>query len=66
MAALLSARLRRWVLVAVVVPLSGYAARRLATTIERRRGPNTLSRGLNRVGSLAGAPNGRSGSDTYR
>ena len=64
MAALLSTRLRRWVLVVVVVPLAGHLARRLATTIERRRGPNALSRGLHRVGSLTGARGGRYRPDT--
>ncbi len=51
--ALLSTRLRTWLLFAVAVPLAGALARSLARRIERRHGPTRLSRGLTSAGDLA-------------
>jgi len=48
----LSARLRRWLLFTAVLPLVGMVARSTADRVERRRGPNTLTRGLRGVGAL--------------
>jgi len=44
--AFLSKRLRMWLILAIAVPLSGFLLGKLADLIERRRGPNTLSRVL--------------------
>lgn len=51
--ALLSTRLRTWLLLTVAVPLGAALARRLAHEIERRRGPSGLTRALHRAGELA-------------
>jgi hypothetical protein len=51
--ALLSTRLRTWVLFAVAVPLAGVVARTAARRIERRRGSTRLTRALYAVGDLA-------------
>jgi hypothetical protein len=51
--ALLSTRLRTWLLLAVAVPLAGALARAIARRIERRNGPTRLSRGLYSAGDLA-------------
>ncbi len=52
---LLSARLRQWLLVTVVLPLVGRAAGGVATRIERSRGPNTVSTTLRRLPGAAPA-----------
>lgn len=44
--AFLSARLRMWLVLAVVVPLLGWLLGRIGDLIEARRGPTTLSRTL--------------------
>jgi hypothetical protein len=44
--AFLSAKLRMWLIVAVVVPLVGWLLGRIGDLIEARRGPNGLSRVL--------------------
>ena len=51
--ALLSTRLRTWLLLAVAVPLAGALARMIAHRIERRSGPNRVSRALFSLGDLA-------------
>lgn len=48
----LTARLRQWVLLSVVLPVLGAVARAIGERIERRRGSTRLSRGLQKVGSL--------------
>jgi hypothetical protein len=50
--AFLSARLRRWLLLAVAAPLLGLLLGRIGDVIEARRGPNTVSRLLQRGRSL--------------
>jgi len=44
--AFLSARLRMWLVVAVVAPLVGWLLGRVGDLIESRRGPNGLSKVL--------------------
>ena len=52
MFALLSSRLRTWLILTVAVPIGAAGARRLARAIEARRGPSGLTRGLNKAGEL--------------
>ena len=49
----LSGRLRRWVLMAVLLPVLGFGARKLGEAIESRRGPNPVSSGLRSASSFA-------------
>jgi hypothetical protein len=58
--ALLSTRLRTWVLFAVAVPLAGAVARTVARRIERRRGSTRLTRALTTAGDLASRRDRRS------
>ena len=51
--ALLSTRLRTWLLLAVAIPLAGALARFIAGRLERRHGSTRVSRGLYSVGDLA-------------
>ena len=44
--AFLSARLRMWLILAIGAPLLGWALGRVGDLIEARRGPNTVSRVL--------------------
>jgi hypothetical protein len=44
--AFLSARLRMWLIVAVVAPLVGWLLGRVGDLIESRRGPNSVSKVL--------------------
>jgi hypothetical protein len=60
--ALLSTRLRTWLLFAIAVPLAGALARIIARQLEKRHGSTRLSRGLFSVGNLA-SRRGRSGSE---
>jgi hypothetical protein len=46
MRAFLSARLRMWLIVAVVIPMLGWLLGRIGDVIEARRGPNPASRAL--------------------
>ena len=58
--ALLSTRLRTWLLVAVAVPLAGALARLVARRLERRTGSTKVTRALNSVADLAARrPKGR-------
>ena len=49
---LLSARLRRWLLVTAVLPVVAVAARSAADRVERSRGPSPVTGALRRVGGL--------------
>jgi hypothetical protein len=51
--ALLSTRLRTWLLFAVAVPLAGALARMIARRLENRNGPSRLSRALWSAGNMA-------------
>ena len=51
--ALLSTRLRTWLLFAIAVPLAGVVARAVARRLERRNGPTRLSRALQTAGNAA-------------
>ena len=51
--ALLSTRLRTWLLFAILVPLAGVVARAAARRLERRNGPTRLSRALRTAGNAA-------------
>ncbi len=44
--AFFSARLRMWLILAVVVPVVGWLLGKIGDVIESRRGPNTVSRVL--------------------
>jgi hypothetical protein len=57
--ALLSSRLRTWLLLAVAVPLIGALARAIARRLERRNGSSRLSRALYSIGDLAARRGGR-------
>jgi hypothetical protein len=48
----LSRRLRMWLILTVLVPLTTGVLRRLGTSLERRRRPSALSRTLLRAGDL--------------
>jgi hypothetical protein len=47
-----SRRLRMWLILTVLVPLTTGLLRRVGTSLERRRGPSTVSRALLRAGDL--------------
>ncbi|MGL5817900.1 MAG: hypothetical protein ACRCYR_10080 [Phycicoccus sp.] len=57
--ALLSAGVRRWLLLAVVVPLVTMLARAVRERAERRAGPTPLSRSLALVERLGARLSGR-------
>jgi hypothetical protein len=50
---LLSATVRRWVILSVAIPIAAKLLTVLAERLERRNGPTRLSNGLRRAGSLA-------------
>lgn len=52
--ALLSSRLRTWLLLTVAVPLVSRLLRTAGARLEARRGPSNLSRGLRKAGDLTG------------
>ncbi len=54
--ALLSSRLRTWVLLSVIVPLIAAAARYAARRIEQSRGPSRLTQVLRSVGNFGRNP----------
>ena len=45
-------RLRMWLILTVVVPLTTGLLRRIGRRLERRRGPSSVSRALLRAGDL--------------
>jgi hypothetical protein len=47
-----SRRLRMWLILTVVVPLTTGVLRRVGHSLERRRGPSGVSRALLRAGDL--------------
>jgi hypothetical protein len=57
--ALFSRRFRRWLLMAVAVPLIGTLARRLSERLEERHGATRASRVLGHVGNVAKSPKQR-------
>jgi hypothetical protein len=48
--ALFSARLRRWLLLAILVPVLRLISRRTAERMERKHGPSRATRVLHRAG----------------
>jgi len=55
-------RLRMWLILSVVVPLSSGLLRRLGRNLERRHGPSRVSRALLKAGELGDrARSGRRG-----
>jgi formate hydrogenlyase subunit 4 len=48
----LTRRLRMWLILSVVVPLTSGVLRKLGRRLERRNGPSTLSRTLLKAGEL--------------
>ncbi len=48
----LTRRLRMWLILSVVVPLTSGLLRRLGTRLERRSGSTVVSRGLLRAGAV--------------
>ena len=52
MFALLSARLRRWLLFAILLPVLRLVSRRVADRLERKHGPTRASRVLHRAGNV--------------
>jgi hypothetical protein len=58
----LTRRLRMWLILGVVVPLTSGLLRRIGRNLERRNGPNRVSRTLLKVGELGDrARSGRRG-----
>jgi len=62
--ALLSTRLRTWLLFAILVPLAGVVARAAARRLERRHGSTRLSRAL-RTASDAASRRDRKRDEAY-
>jgi hypothetical protein len=58
----LTRRLRMWLILGVVVPLTSGLLRRIGRNLERRNGPSRVSRALLKVGELGDrARSGRRG-----
>jgi hypothetical protein len=55
MSALLSTPLRRWLLVAVGIPLGAWALERAAEEIEQRKGDHPVARNLRAAGGWLGS-----------
>jgi hypothetical protein len=51
MGALLSTRIRRWLLLMVGVPVLAWALERIGNQLEARKGPSTVSRGFQQAGA---------------
>jgi hypothetical protein len=51
--ALLATSLRRWLLLSVAVPVGAAVARKVARSIEARRGPSVVTKGLTRAADAA-------------
>jgi len=60
----LSSRLRRWVVMAVAVPLTLTGLRWLRRRIEARHGTNRLTRGLAKIDAVAARTNGARSPET--
>jgi hypothetical protein len=54
-------RLRMWLILSVVVPLTSGVLRKLGTRLERRNGPSKLSRALLQAGELGDRARGALG-----
>jgi hypothetical protein len=54
-----SRRLRMWLILTVLVPLTSGLLRRVGRTLERRNGPNRVSRALLGAGDLGDRVRGR-------
>jgi len=48
----LTRRLRMWLILTVLVPIASGVLRRLGQAVERRNGPNAVSRGLLQASTL--------------
>jgi formate hydrogenlyase subunit 4 len=57
----LTRRLRMWLILSVVVPLTSGVLRRLGQRLERRNGPSRVSRTLLRAGELGDRARGALG-----
>lgn len=57
----LTRRLRMWLILSVVVPLTSGVLRKLGRGLERRNGPSTVSRALLRAGELGDRARGALG-----
>ncbi|PWJ48158.1 hypothetical protein SAMN06264364_13238 [Quadrisphaera granulorum] len=53
MPALLATSLRRWIVLSVVVPIGAAVLRKVARSIEARRGPSAVTRGLTKAADTA-------------
>ncbi len=53
MIALLSGRLRIWLIAGVALPLIGFGARKISQRLEARQGPSTASRTLRKTADFA-------------
>lgn len=51
MGALLSSRVRRWLLLTVGVPALGWTLKRIGDELETRKGKSTVSHGFQQAGS---------------
>jgi hypothetical protein len=52
MGALFSTRVRRWLLIAVGMPVLGWSLKRIGDGLEARKGESMISRGLQQAGAL--------------
>jgi hypothetical protein len=57
--ALLSRRLRRWLLLVVAAPVAAKVLHRVADGLESSRGESTVTKGLRKGADLAGKTRGR-------
>lgn len=53
MPALLASSFRRWLLLSVAVPVGAAVARKVARSIEARRGPSVVTKGLTKAADAA-------------
>ncbi|MEH3075412.1 MAG: hypothetical protein PGN11_01825 [Quadrisphaera sp.] len=51
--ALIASSIRRWVLLSVAVPVGAAVARKVARSIEARRGPSAVTKGLTKAADAA-------------
>ena len=59
-------RLRMWLILTVVVPIASGLLRRLGQAVERRNGPNPVSKGLIQAGALGDRARARLGGGRRR